>query len=63
MGGNMALTATNYVGNYGGTDTMSTVAVDIFTKQWIAEMGTIAIGAGTFLTSLVDFLKGLVNLL
>ena len=42
---------------------MSTVAFAAFAGPWIEELGNIAVGAGSFLTSVVNFLVALKGLL
>jgi hypothetical protein len=64
MGQAMQMNASTYAAQQGmGGLTMSTVAFNIFAGPWIQYLGGLAIGAGNFLTSLVNFLQGIVDLL
>jgi hypothetical protein len=64
MGQAIQMNAAAFSGYVGIEDkAMSTVAFAAFAGPWIEELGDIAVGAGTFLTSLVAFLDSIAGLL
>jgi hypothetical protein len=62
MGTVMQMNAESYAGLY-GSQTMSSAAFNVFAGPWIQYLGGLAIGTGSFLTSLVNFLQQLKSLL